>query len=1021
MAVTEQNLESIENLILGVRDYFDVDLLSDMQRKALTTIIEAVRDRAVGLGKDLNHQIVDQRRRAQRQVILIDGARGAGKTHLLRVAGKVLPYLGTSPRRSGDKDDGLRAIELLLKLVPKGDRPATLDLHDSLSDAFELAAVRGGSRERHRFTGAVHVLPPIFPADMEGEESPITHILMHLISWLDPKEKESDDSAAKALIRECQGLASLWMFARKFGVESILYNTPNIERFQAQYGEHAAEAAKRLIKWRDLVSKILDFKGRSVLVVLFDEVDTDRAINSGILQMLRSYLDHDRIVTIAAGNLRSLRHSLVVKTNEAIGHAAEAQASGTTLRELRDAARLETEERLQKIFPTWQHFFLKPNRSGGGETSSTPGPGDNCRVEIDEAIAHYGIKHFDQIARDILSILRKDFVQAKVTAYHEFRGSNDEVSPRDRRNLEDFIAWWLFRRHYLNELRPFPPRHIIAFLAHVLPYLRDRAESHSPHRKRLSVIFFERAENALLTHQFSDWDSSVLAWLKRQELGSVWKGKRCFLINKRAYFEGQYPFDLISFRIDVGVSMPLKANEQEAVPPELLPSFVGFERWGAICEEAKEMDHQLFGIAKSITHCIIPANCVLMKDLLSLPEAAFEADNRSALQADATSGDLSNGAASDGRLWEARLAEDWPQFFGHNRRQPVMRWLVRNVFSSLGSLDRGRAAALADRMNPPGIAEVYEILQADREFDDDARVRACASLVADLRRAWLAMVAYYHSLQRTVSPERFSDRNEIQPETNEDLLDIQDAEPDGRPQLFGLPLLDTLYKIFSVHPALHCWFGCHNGAAPACREDSAEALIEQLKDRDLESVDRERERFRKFLGDFASPMEFAPAERTPGQEAEATGGRGFDERRLFRPTLLFIHAIIPCVPSLALLAALTAPRDDERPSAVEEWKEFLRRATMFLAFARRELIVGRDLMETHADQGAGPPPREIDSMYLPDFSWFSLFGDKPHFRGKFRLGWRRGLLLSAADNSYHAHRALEALGRKVGDDASGRL
>ena len=97
---------------------------------------------------------------------------------------------------------------------------------------------------------------------------------------------------------------------------------------------------------------------------------------------------------------------------------------------------------------------------------------------------------------------------------------------------------------------------------------------------------------------------------------------------------------------------------------------------------------------------------------------------------------------------------------------------------------------------------------------------------------------------------------------------------------------------------------------------------------------------------------------------------------------------------------------------------------MFLAFARRELMVGRGLMEAHADHCDGPgaeEPKEIDSMYLPDFSWFSLFGDKPPFRGKFRLGWRRGLLLSAADNGYRAHQALEALRGKVGDGASGRV
>jgi hypothetical protein len=647
-------------------------------------------------------------------------------------------------------------------------------------------------------------------------------------------------------------------------------------------------------------------------------------------------------------------------------------------------------------------------------------PHEDGRVEIDEAIAHYGIEHFDQIASNILTELRRDFVTAKVSAYKGFHGSNDEVDPSDRRHLEDFIAWWLFRRHYLSELRPFPPRHIIAFLAHVLPYFKSGTEGASLHRKRLSVIFFERAENALLTHQFSDWDSSVLGWLKRQELGSVWKGKRCFLINKRAYFEGQYPFDLISFRIDVGVSMPLKANEQEAVPPELLPSFVGFERWGAICKEAKGMDHQLFGIAKSITHCVIPANCVLMKDLLSLPEAAFEPGNRSAPESDAQAGDRPAAPASDGRFWEARLAEDWPQFFGHNRRQPVMKWLVRNVFSSLCTLDRSRAAALADRMDPPKIAEVYKILQADRGPDDDERVRACASLLADLRRAWLAMVAYYHSLLRTVSPERFSDPNEVPAETNDDLLDIQDAEPDGRPQLFGLPLLETLYKIFSVHPALHCWFGCKTGAAPACEADRADELIRKLKEPNFES-ELEPERFRDFLDGFTSLMEFVPLNPSPGQKSEANGGRGFDERRLFRPTLLFIHAILPCIPSLALLAALTADKEKDRSSAVDEWKKFLRQAMVFLAFARRELMVGRRLMEAHSDRKDGPPPQDIDSMYLPDFSWFSLFGDKPPFREKFRLGWRRGLLLSAADNSYHAHRALEALGEKVGDAASGRV
>lgn len=1009
--IVSNEINDIASLACGKRYYLDPDYLSDAQTRALAAILAAVREKSQGLAQSATkpgERGPENRLRSQRQVYLIDGPRGIGKTYTLTTARMLLEKYGAK----GDLSIQTIVARLRQEVPERLDSIGSQDGERALLGSWfeELSKPDGESSSEFEFEGAALTIPPIFPADMVGEETPLTHLLTNLVSALESRKRPKDltgrNDELKTLIERCRKLSAGWLFARNIGVESILYNTPSVQEFMDEYGRQSAEAASRLSSWRRLVHDVLNALGRNVLVVFLDEADSEQAIQSGIFQLLRSYLDHDRIITVAAGNMRALRNHMAISFHEEIAKSAKSGLSQASLRELRDSSRLEVEERLHKIFPHWQHFFLTPNNDRRNDESTT------SRPTLDDLtspkVGTVTTDHFNVMALRVLNNMRPQFVRAKVVAYKhgtKFQNRRHEaVWSSERMVLDEFISWWLFRRSYLRALRPKTPRHIISFFANNQSKLSSEHWQGDTGRRltkpRLAVQFFQQASNINLAHQFTDWDENVLEWLKRQRLSSDWRGKRQFTINERTYYEGEYAYSYLSFRIDLGLALPLKVNEQESVPVKLLPSFAGYEHWGPISIEMNKVEAQQFGLARSIQHHGFPKNCIHMVDMATLPEAAFESSEH----------------AETNLLFEGRLYDDWPRSFSHHGAERG-GWAVQGLFRALSGLKRETAVAYANEQRLLPIAEVYERLQDLQDavdFPEDV-VGLSGTLLNDLRKAWLAMVAFSAAIRRTFEPDQADVPETAAQEFSAALEDAAGiSHEDYRSGLFRLPDYETMMKVCNGHEEIDAWLrdGPEKHLAHFWGQEDVLKLIELLRVRpDSSDSDNSQGKGHK---DHWSNLAFSA-----GSDSEADGKPSFDERRLFRPLLLFVHAILPCLPSLALYSALTAHEakaqngiKDSPADRVKKWIDFHSRCVAFAAFARGELLLGRKRMIEMSEAKTGETaaePKNISIMYIPDFSWFSLFGDEPKFANHFGFEIKEGLICSIGKSADGSRRALDCL------------
>jgi hypothetical protein len=614
-----------------------------------------------------------QNTRRPSQVYLVDGARGAGKTTLLITLRWLLECLGVDNARANPKhfDPGplLKQIvtDLRSRLRPGTDGNDPVDDKLGLSklylDRLNFLVPHDAANNKSRRTAIC--LAVIHPADMEDRQPILEGIFAQMSRVLDARIAQEEEHGGKnagttEVIRYLKELrteiiekvARGWHLSRQVGVDAILRDSVDYKDYLNLIGTANQDSHSRVQTWRIYVNRFLDAMGAELLVILLYDADNKPEVTLDILNTARIFLDHPRIVTVLAGNLRSIRQSLVMEEFAQLSGAIESlrRAPEATEQDLRRLARRHTEEFIEKVLPRPNRFFVDLD-SPLQEPSKLGGAGQE---ELASGYERLLGSSFDAYCERMLDVHRRDFVRCKVvTHYRYLSGANEIQKESDRRQLEQYMSWWLLRYWYEPWLKPRSARHLLAMRAFTMtnlssPAITDRLADF--HNKRLAVILFESPENFGLIHRFGDYDSDILVWLRRQRIASHWHGDRYFEINGVKHYSDTYPYRVLQYRIDLGIGLPIRENPNDTVPKDMLPHPAGPNLISQLPFFPRIVRPKPTGIAAQINHSLVPSNCYFMFGLQALTDLCWE---------DRTAGKPHERSA----FWGHQLILEWPQYF----------------------------------------------------------------------------------------------------------------------------------------------------------------------------------------------------------------------------------------------------------------------------------------------------------------------------------------------------------------------
>lgn len=606
--------------------------------------------------------------RRPHQVFLIDGARGSGKTTLLLSIQQYLRYLGR-PRKwtSSPKSIPQEFLEGFAKDVNRKlanqDPPIP-----PLIDRFQAAHSLGNGKQRQ----TSYFLPVLFPSDLEFGQSIMEGVLALLAETLEDEierlkkkggseEKRRISTAEKLRDDIHQKVAAGWFLSRNTGTDAILRDSMNYDEFVLNRGKANVQGFSRVVTWRRYLNDYLDFFESELLVVFFDDTDVATSVSKDILHTIRIFLDHPRIVTVIAGNLHSIRQSLILDEMKTLGPSIEALAnqSEATARDWRKYLRNEVEESLEKVLPRRFRFFITTAQDQNpmdldrpGDTGDARGrPSDASNSRDVSGTGHQQAKKsrsrngedadfrrifhmsFDELCGEMLNYWRRDYIWMRQQAHFRWLEDRQEIWREDEVNkLEHYASWWLLRHSYATRLRPRTVRHMAALRAYVM--LKNPNEKapksdfavdnlRSEHKKRLAVILYESPENFELIHRLNDADRRVLSWLHRQNITSSWRGDRFVEINGNRIYENTYSYYFLLYRLDLGIAIPVQENPDETLPQGLLPVPDGPNLIKYQPFFPRNRRQRTYGVAKALDHTTIPANCIFLCDADCLPDAAW--------------------------------------------------------------------------------------------------------------------------------------------------------------------------------------------------------------------------------------------------------------------------------------------------------------------------------------------------------------------------------------------------------------
>jgi len=639
------------------------------------------------------------------QVFLIDGARGAGKTFTLHCVDAALSTLPGSA--------GSMAGNALAKAIA------------------EIANQFDWPKQQSSDFAPADVLHIVFPGDMEGGESVMESIFSKMHAHLakehapgpadvhDPG-REPDDGhwtgvrdpyrsdlrerrtkEAQQLIKRLrQEIKQGWYFARRFGIDALVRDSADYRDLVQRYEEESKRAAERLPNWKQYVEDYLNFRRYKTLVVLLDDSDVAPETTEDILHSIRMFLNHPRIVTVLAGNLKSMRESLLHLTMARLGSAIQAlnQTDNETARDWRRSQRQAIEEYLEKVLPPAYRIHISRQRITAATSSQGGSATSDARNDF-KNIAGNDITNFIQNA---LTLTRHEFLRAKFRLALEHELGKSDAPQEGRREIEEYLAWWLFGNVSAEFLMPQSARQIEtfgAYYAEAFGVAPEQVGALKPARaKRLAVMLFDNPANYMLVQRVGDEDKILPKWLRQQELGSSWRGRRFFRISKREIPEGSYPYHYLLYRLDLGLAMPVRNNSEEVVPAGLLPQPIGRRLMRRFFQpRVTPRRHRKIGVSRWIDHTSIPGNCVYFNDLAALPDISFLDADTPPDQVDA----LQSGA------WEAQLADRWNTLIEdrHEEREHeyLFRYFKEIICESLRFTENVSSATLLGELDPTDI------------------------------------------------------------------------------------------------------------------------------------------------------------------------------------------------------------------------------------------------------------------------------------------------------------------------------
>jgi hypothetical protein len=584
-------------------------------------------------------------------VFCIDGGRGAGKTFTLLSIEKCLDEL--SRWRKGAESKWADFFEENLGTLAQ-------QLQQSANSSISIA----------------HVLRIIFPVDMEREESLMESIFAAMVERTnDTSHPEEDKQTLQDDLR--MNVAEGWYFAKRFGQEAIIRDSIDYKDFVSRYEKESRQAANRIASWRNFIDKYLRFHGAATLVVLVDDSDVRPELAQDILHSIRMFLNHPRVCTALAGNIRSMRTSLLHLSMQRVGQSARAldRQNYQTAQDWRRMERRSIEDYLEKVLPPAQRFFLRSPRL-------------NEKSDFKKIAG----KELHEVIQNRLQDTREKFLKAKFTLAldRELRGQ-DHPSTKQQRDIEEFLSWWVFANRYAASLAPRSARQIGTFAR----YFADRNDviiSKNQRRKRLPVALHDVPDNYTLVQRLGDEDVNIASWLRQQDLQSVWVGQRKFTINGRDTNQGSYTYEYIQYRIDVGLAMPLRDNVEEAIPLGLLPHLYGRRSLRRFFQPRNMSKQQRrYGVSRRIEHAALPGNCVYFSDLSALPDISISSAEDKWM------------SPSKPGLWEASLAGRWLELIDDEQDDYLVRYFTDVVCRALRDTDEITNASLTLQLDPSDI------------------------------------------------------------------------------------------------------------------------------------------------------------------------------------------------------------------------------------------------------------------------------------------------------------------------------
>lgn len=224
---------------------------------------------------------------------VVNGGRGSGKTTLLnnlvlRLTNLTFPRKGTSLRHDVTANRSLKvsAKEQYAALVLRIPMPNDLDVHEAPMEAV-FAAVHDRMLWEQK----------------EARED--TEFSRNLKTALDELRKQ-------VLVG--------WTFSHGDGVQSLVNDALDFHDFAKNRAECSLHAHMRIEAWLGFIDTLLNTLGHELLVLVFDDMDLHPNAGQRIVEDIRQYMVHPRIVTIVATDLERMvdgmiRHSLTDNPN----------------------------------------------------------------------------------------------------------------------------------------------------------------------------------------------------------------------------------------------------------------------------------------------------------------------------------------------------------------------------------------------------------------------------------------------------------------------------------------------------------------------------------------------------------------------------------------------------------------------------------------------------------------------------------------------------------------------------------